>query len=711
MVKPPFIEVLKAIPVLRLFPGLIAGILLGRHLQFINTEMALFACAVVFLLILLIYRLRLFFSMTSSWLRGWMITIFYFTVGLSLSCFVKQEKVIYTSQFWYAELTDYPLEKQNSFLLKLKIISSPGQKELKCTGTRVSAWSEKKDAVYNLKPGERIIFHAQLESPVNAGNPEEFDYASWLMSHGISHQCYLKWNQWTSFPPEKIPLRYFPLLLKKKVMDRIEKQKCNPGSGEVMMAISLGSRNQLDKDMKQSYADAGAVHVMAVSGLHVGMVWMALSYVLVFFRKGKMALVVRFLIISIILWTYAVITGLSPSVCRSCLMFTLVGFGGLFERNTAVFNTVLLAAFLQILVKPNILWDVGFQFSYAAVFSIILFHNRIHHFISFDLPGINFFSNLTSVSLSAQILTFPLAIFYFHQFPSYFLLTNLLIIPLVTALMITFLASMAFFPISAISTFLIKSGLFITNLMNQCVHWIESLPGSVMRDIPITLLQLIILLVIPLILLLFIEYKKAGSLIIIQLLLLIHLGIGLYSKYEHAQKEEVIVYNIPQILAVSCRNGMNNILLTASSEEILTPKLAYACSGYWIKNHYPPPKIFNILEGEVPSFHGIWMSRLPGNGNLIVLNDKISVIIIHDPAMLIQFSSVRPITTDLLILSGKRSLKELDKLDELIHYRKVVIASSVPAWETMQKNNGMEDLNIFDVRSMGANILKVKGKR
>ena len=711
MVKPPFIEILKAIPVLRLFPGLIAGIISGKYMNFINAEVALLVCALVFSLILLMYCFRLFFSMASSWLRGAIITFFYFTVGLSLSCFAKQENIIYTSQFWYAELTDYPLEKGNSFLLKLKIISSPDQKELKCAGTSVYAWAEKKDVVYNLKPGERIIFHAQLEAPVNAGNPDEFDYVSWLMSRGISHQCYLKSDRWTSYPPEEIPFRYLPLLLKKKIMERIERQQYNPRAGEVMMAISLGSRNQLDKDMKQSYTDAGAVHVMAVSGLHVGMIWMVLSYVIPYFRRGKITLVVRFMLISLILWTYAIMTGASPSVCRACLMFSLVGFGGLFERNTTVFNTVMLAAFLQILTNPDVLWEAGFQFSYTAVFSILFFHNRINQLLSINFPGIKFFSNLASVSIAAQVLTFPLAIYYFHQFPSYFLITNLLIIPMVTALMITFLASLAFFPISVISTFLIKSGLIITNIMNHCVQWVESLPGSVVRDIPINFIQLLVLLALPLLLLLFIEYKKAEALIMILFLLLIHLGLGLRAKYTHQRKEEVIVYNIPSVLAVGFRQGSDNILLTNAGENLISPKLKYACAGYWIKNQYPSPKFVNVLDEEVPSAQGIWMSRLPGNGNFIVLNDKVRMIIINDPARLVQFQSAKPLITDVLIISGKKSLNALDKLDGLISYGEVVIASSVPAWETIRNVKITEDVFIFDVRSMGAWVLKIKGKR
>ncbi len=699
--KASFLDILKSMPVFRLLLSLVAGILIGIYIGNRYLALALICCISFMGINISIQLFNLFFR-KFSWIRGVMVCLNFMALGVGLTSIEKGMTIPENSCFWYGELTDFPVAKKNSCLLKVKINSSLNKGKVAFHGVNIYLYTEKGEQFEELFPGEKILFYAELESPVNPGNPEEFDYAHWLLSKDIPYQCYLKADEWTSFPPLKIPYRYLPLLFRHKLIGRIRDHMQNVPAGEVLMAITLGSRELLEKEIKQSYANAGVIHVMAVSGLHVGMIWMFLNYLFFFLKNSRFRVLIKFFIVTSVLWAYAVMTGLSPSVSRACLMFTLAGMGGLFQRDRAVFNMVLLAAFIQLLMKPSLIMEVGFQFSYAAVFSILLFHKPVHQLIGTEITGLRFFTNLIAVSISAQILTFPLVIFYFHQFPSYFILTNLLIIPLVTALMIVFLSSVAFYLLPLLNKLLIELSLIIANLMNHCVQWIESFPGSVVRDIAMDQFQLLALLAIPLLILFFSEYKKSSTFLFILCLVLMQNSSALIKTVRTQKSEEFIVYNIPSVFAAGFKKGRSFVFFTNSEYDKIMENIEYACANYWIREHYPKPQIVNVLGEAMPGtldYPGFCIFQLPGEGNLLVLNGQVKVIIMNDFGVWDKWATEKPLKTDFLIAIGKG----VKPVENFILYDSLIIASSLP-----NGKYGKFRLppDAFDVTSLGAYRMK-----
>ena len=206
-------------------------------------------------------------------------------------------------------------------------------------------------------------------------------------------------------------------------------------SKQIAMALLLGQKQTLDRDLREGYVQAGVMHILAVSGLHVGIIYALFIGLLKPLKLSKKWARIYLLLVVVLIWVYAIITGLSPSVIRAATMFTLISLGQLRERKPSIFNVLAFSAMLMITLNPEVIFEVGFQLSYLAVVGIALIQPLI---LNWWLPKnavLEYFWQLTSVSIAAQLATFPLTVFYFHVFPTYFLIGNLLIIPLAFLIM------------------------------------------------------------------------------------------------------------------------------------------------------------------------------------------------------------------------------------------------------------------------------------
>jgi competence protein ComEC len=246
----------------------------------------------------------------------------------------------------------------------------------------------------------------------------------------------------------------------------------------VLAALTVGYTDALQPDLRASYSATGAMHILSVSGLHVGIVYVVIAFLLGFLDKSVRKKILKAVLIVSFLWIYAFITGLSPSVVRSTLMFTFVAVGAALERKTHIYNTVFMSAFFMLLVNPDFLFDVGFQLSYAAVLSIVFFQRPFSNLLPVNNKLLRWLRDLLTVSVAAQLGTMPFTLYYFHQFPNYFLLTNLVAIPLSTIViyLAMLLLLVSFVPYLSVGVaFLLKGSLW---LLNYLIVWIENLPHA-----------------------------------------------------------------------------------------------------------------------------------------------------------------------------------------------------------------------------------------
>ncbi len=219
--------------------------------------------------------------------------------------------------------------------------------------------------------------------------------------------------------------------LRKKILGIIDRYITAPGENGLAKALLIGYRDNLDRDIITAYTNTGVIHVIAISGLHLGLIYALLAYLLKSFQKKNYLSTYRSIFIAAFLWIFSILCGASPSVLRSALMFTCLLAGEALHKENHTANALAASAFLLLCFDPMLLWDIGFQLSYAAVGSLLIYNRWISRLYSSGNTFLSFAWNSVSTSISAQILTTPLILYHFHQFPVLFVLSNLIAVPLV----------------------------------------------------------------------------------------------------------------------------------------------------------------------------------------------------------------------------------------------------------------------------------------
>ena len=416
----------------------------------------------------------------------------------------------------------------------------------------------KKEASKTLIPGDEIVFISECQEIPKNFNPYQFDYATYLEHQNIFHQVFLKENDYL-FINHKSNWNSFWFQLQKKLTESFDIHKFDDKTQAILNSLLFGQRKLLDKETLTTYSNAGIIHILAISGLHVGILYLLLITLLKPLKhipKGKL---LSLLITLFLLWSFAVLTGLSASVTRAVTMFSVIAIGKFLNRNTNTYNTVAFSALLLLLFNPNFIFDVGFQMSYAAVLAIVAFHPFFKYFYFTKSKTARFFTDLILVSLAAQIGVLPLSLFYFNQFPMLFLLANIVVIPLTTLILwlgiSTLVLNFLFPKLALLSGEILK---FCISILNLYAEWISSFEKLVLRNISFSsTLCLVSYLVI--FLFLFWLYKRTFQYFKYALLGIICLQICfLFTKQLSNTSNEMIFFNAKNSLISIKQNGKIN---------------------------------------------------------------------------------------------------------------------------------------------------------
>ena len=405
------------------------------------------------------------------------------------------------------ELKHNYFANQKSTYLKAWVNNEPQQtgKILRFTVTTSAAYQNKhvKKAcgklllalmLDSLKPlqleyGDEILISVNYQAVEGPKNPGEFDFKNWLATQNVYQQAFINQSNLVKTRKSKgnIVLA-FALKLRQKAVEKYRKLIKNDAAFSVASTLVLGYRADLDRETRTNFINTGTMHALSVSGAHVGIIYLILNYCLQFLNKNKKFILLKPILLCLLIWGYALLTGLSPSVVRAAIMLSIFIFATTFTRNKNGYNILAFAAFLQLLFNPFLIFNVGFQLSYVAVFGLLYLQPKIYHLIYIKNKWLDKFWNFTALSLAAQLATFPIAIYYFHQFPVYFLLGNLFIsIPLV---LMMYLGILVLVP--GLS-FLAPVFEWIINLTNTGLHFVASLPFSTLNGIWITFPQFLVM--------------------------------------------------------------------------------------------------------------------------------------------------------------------------------------------------------------------------
>ncbi|MHC1702387.1 MAG: ComEC/Rec2 family competence protein [Tenuifilaceae bacterium] len=392
-------------------------------------------------------------------------------------------------------------------------------------------------------------------------NPKQFDFKKYLSDRGVNFTAYLKPDKWILVGEEGLFIKKIAFTLRDKLISLFKSAGLSGDELAVASALTLGYQDLLDDELRQIYSSSGAMHILSVSGLHVGILYIMLSFLLRFLDKNTSTRILKAIILLIFLWFFALLTGIPPCVQRSALMFSFVVVGDCFSRKSSIYNTIAASAFILLAVNPLNLVDIGFQLSYLAVISIVFFYPFIYKLVYVKYRVIDMVWSLIAVSIAAQIGTFGLCTFYFSQFPNYFLLSNLVAIPLSTIALYLSVLLIIVSPFALIAGFVGKLFSFTITLLNNSLEYIEKLPYSVSEGLNITSLQLLFIVLVTLFISLYIVSKKYYALLFVLISLASFLTINLFSTYEGVRKNEIVVFDVPKKSLLSLRSGNELLFL------------------------------------------------------------------------------------------------------------------------------------------------------
>ncbi len=628
-------------------------------------------------------------NVKNNFLFGIVLSMTLFTGGSLLSQMSLHDYTkLKDADFYQCAIVEPVKEKKNSFQLTLLINAKSIDSAWSLLKGKALIYMEKDSLSSNLKFGDRLLIKGNLNFLESPKNPQEFDYKKYLENRSIYQQGYLASDDWRLLDSKSKGLDVFANDARQFLLSSLKSNGIEGDQYAIASALILGSKDELDFEVKQAYATAGAMHVLAVSGLHVGIIFLILNTLLSILDTSKKGRTVKAIILLIALWSYALITGLSPSVLRAATMFSFVIIGTVLNRKSSIYNTLAASAFFLLIINPNLLFEVGFQLSYIAVLGIVYLQPLIYKRIYTRWWLLDKIWAITAVSIAAQIATLPLTLYYFNQFPVYFMLSNLLVIP--SAIVILSLGILLFItsPIPAVS----ESVGWVLNKfiegLNFGIKEIELLPNSLIEGLSISVLECVALYII---ILLFIHGLKVRKLKIVNyafLLALIFIINDLMEDVALANSKSMIVYHINKKQAIDFIDGTSNVLLANSSLIKDKQKQNFHIKSNWsyldLQNvQHIPTEATKLDETLLDSslqlvdtyskFHTVKMVRIDKKFALQPLGKKIDV--------------------DYVLMSGNAKTK-LKDLYKMFNFKSVIVDGSNSKWNRNRVEAEAENLHI-----------------
>lgn len=411
-------------------------------------------------------------------------------------------------------------------------------------------------------------------------NPDQFDYGKYLSNKSIPAQIYLEDSQFLIQDQLVKDLFYYSDLFRTKIIAGLQKAGFGSDELNVLAALILGQQQEISHEIVRDYQMAGAIHILSVSGLHVGFIVLFLGFLLKFLPKTRRFSYFKLTFILLSLWGFAFIAGLSPSVIRSVTMFSFVAIGLHLKRKTNMFHTLLVSLLLILLFEPSFLFDVGFQLSYFALFFILWLQPLIGKIWDPENKIIKYFWDILTVSFAAQIGTLPISIYYFHQFPGLFFLTNLLIIPFLSAIMALGLLMMLLILLGLSPKVLIDLVEKSIALLNYIIHKIASFDQMVFTNIPLNALLVLSLYLFLISVVIYFENPSYRPLGFVFLGIFVLQASFFYTKYTTRSKKELIVFNAKRSTLIAERNGNKVVVFADSSVSLKSPLESYLTANF-----------------------------------------------------------------------------------------------------------------------------------
>jgi len=722
------------IPMMRIVVALIVGISIEIGFDYLNLSQQVLLPVLFLLSVSFITVAGISFLTNITWVyklrvvNGVALSVFVISFGYVLTWFYADKNFKahfqnYTdNETFVVRIIKPPLEKAKIVTVVAKVEEVKNKNTATKTTGNILINVLRDSSNADLNYGDVIVFNSKIEEFDKPKNPEEFSFKLYQSFHNIYHRTFLKAGDWKliksnqgNFLMAKVyrVREYFLSIILWHVADKNDLA--------VAAAIMLGYNDYMNGEITRAYASSGALHVLSVSGLHVGIMFIMLNFVFGFMDKqGRKYQIAKAIGIIAFIWFYACLTGLSPSVLRSAMMFSMIQFGKVMAKNTNIYNIIFASALLLMLFNPFIITEVGFRLSYLAVIGIIYIQPKISalwviglsgepeykkqkwflkpfYFLRYDLywfflKVVDFFWQIIAVSIAAQIATCPLSLLYFHQFPNLFLISNLVVIPWSNFVLFS---GTTLFLVDTIPYLNVVVGCifnFFLSTLNQFIFWIDSIPFALIQGISITIFEMGLLYLLIFLLCLLTE-KRVRSVKWLIASLLVVFGLCSFYSYERitkSQQKKIVVYCAPKQSAIAFIDGRK--VLTDFDEKLLHDQSAML---FHVKHHWWDCGVKE--ETQVSS------KQLP-IGKLILFEGK-KILVVDSALEKNDFELKQKLKVDLVILSHNPKVY-LENLKKLIEFGEVVFDSSNKPWRINYWKKDCDKMKIkyWDVNAQGVYI-------
>ena len=543
----------RPFPLLRLVFPFLAGIILECTFMPASRYQVMGLIALTILLV----SARLFALFvkvySSRWVSGFIFNLFFIVAGIQIA---NQTRISNDPDYiagqpggvFLACLTESPSETRYGFKATVSlefIYTGSGWKRV---AGNVLAYLKTNPGYPVLQFGDNILLKARIDSISDNSNPHTFNYSKYLRTKGITHRVFADPYAWKKCSLENGQiLRKFAFQFRDKLLEVLRENNVTGNEFAVAAALLLGYVDDLSPDLMHDYAASGAMHVLSVSGMHVGIIYLFFEFLLGFMNKKRLGRWFKAIFLLAFIWFYACLTGLSPFVFRSAAMLTLPIIAKSMDRTPNMYNVIAASLLFMLAIDPFLILDVGFQLSYLAVIGLVVFYKPIYdlYVTSAWLPDKIW--SVLAVSLAAQIATLPITLYVFHQFPNYFLITNLFVVPLSSLIIYVGIMLMAFGHVPFIAMFVAKILVFLIWLLNAIIHWIEGLPFSTITGIHLSSAEMFVLYLMIIAGFVFLTMKRIAVLYLFLITCIGFMVLMVTFKAQRYYSSRMLVFNVKNI--------------------------------------------------------------------------------------------------------------------------------------------------------------------
>lgn len=442
----------------------------------------------------------------------------------------------------------------------------------------------KDSLVPTLEMGSHLKVAGSFYKNRKPNNPDQFDYGKYLENQQIYAQVYADASNIKIGTQVDKTISYYASKLRNRITHNLEKNHFNKSELSVVVALILGQQQDISQEVIRDYQYAGAIHVLSVSGLHVGCILLFITFLLKPIPNNKKGSIIKLIIVIASLWLFGILAGLAPSVVRSVTMFSFVAIGMYLRRSVNIYHTLVVSALLILLFQPSFLFDIGFQLSYVALFFIVWLQPLLASIWTPKYKVVNYFWEIITVSFAAQIGTLPLSIYYFHQFPGLFFVTNIVILPMLSLILGIGVVVMLLAAVNVVWYPMMKLLEYSIWFLNKIIAWVASFEDFIFKDIPLNsyMLWSSYLLIFSLII-----WSKKPTFkkltISLSALILVQI-ISIQAKYSSQNKEEFIVFNKKKSTIITERKG-DKVTLYSNDSILKTTDDNLVLKSYLVANY------------------------------------------------------------------------------------------------------------------------------